>query len=395
MKINKNFLNLSESYLFYTIEKKSAQFISSNPDADIIKMGIGDVTLPICKAVTEEMVKAVEEQSQKSTFMGYGPYQGYDFLRSAIKDYYKQKNVDIHTDEIFISDGAKSDVANILDIFASGSTVLIPNPVYPVYLDTNIMAGNNVVYIDANQSNQFLPLPDNSVRADIIYICSPNNPTGAVYDYSGLEKWVKYALENEAVILFDAAYEAYISEDSLPTSIYQIEGAKECAIEFCSLSKTAGFTGTRCGYTIVPDNIKSEGVTLNKLWRRRQTTKFNGTAYVIQRGAAAVFSKQGQEQIKKDIAYYMDNAKMISRTLTELNIWHTGGKNSPYIWFKCPLGDSSWEFFDILLEKANVIGTPGSGFGTNGEGYFRMTGFASKERTIEACDRMKKLLGGR
>lgn len=392
MKINANYLQVNESYLFSTIAKKVSAYSAGNPDANIIKMGIGDVTLPLCGAAVNAMKKAVLEMGEKATFRGYGPEQGYDFLRRAIAEYYLNRNVFLESNEIFISDGAKSDIGNILDIFSADNTVLIPNPVYPVYLDTNIMAGRKVIYMNANEGNGFLPLPDESVKADIIYLCSPNNPTGSVYDREGLKKWVDYALKNNAVILFDAAYEAFINDSSLPKSIYETEGAKSCAIEFCSLSKTAGFTGTRCGYTIVPMQLKFGGTLLNKMWNRRQTTKFNGVSYIVQRGAEAVFTKEGQKQIKANIDYYMQNAKIISDTLKQLNVWHVGGKNSPYIWFKCFNNMNSWEFFDWLLEKANVVGTPGSGFGENGEGYFRMTAFASKENTAEAFERIKKLI---
>lgn len=392
MNINTNYLQVSESYLFSTIAKKVNAFNAAHIDAKVIKMGIGDVTLPLCGAVINAMTKAVLEMGEKSTFKGYGPEQGYDFLRQAISKYYLNRNVTIDCGEIFISDGAKSDLGNILDIFSTDNTVLIPNPVYPVYVDTNIMAGRKIAFMDANEDNGFLPMPDYKVKADIIYLCSPNNPTGSVYNRDGLAKWVEYATINNAVILFDAAYESYIYDKNLPKSIYEIEGAKNCAIEFCSLSKTAGFTGTRCGYTVVPMQLKFGGATLNKFWNRRQTTKFNGVSYIIQRGAEAVFSDDGQKQVKANIDYYMQNAKIISDTLKNMGIWHVGGKNSPYIWFKCFNNLSSWEFFDFLLEKANVVGTPGSGFGVNGEGYFRMTAFASKENTLEAFERIKKLI---
>ncbi len=392
MLVNRNFFNVSESYLFSTIAKKVNEFAAKHPDKKIIRMGIGDVTRPLCPAVVEALSKAALEMGEAATFRGYGPEQGYDFLRSAIKDYYGRRGIELEPDEIFVSDGAKSDIANILDLFAAENTVLIPNPVYPVYLDTNIMGGRKILFMDANEQNLFLPLPDRSVKADIIYICSPNNPTGAVYGYDGLRQWVDYALENGAVILFDAAYEAFIRDDDLPRSIYEIEGARECAIEFCSFSKTAGFTGTRCGYTVVPKALSKLGADLNKMWLRRQTTKFNGVAYIVQRGAEAVFTPEGQRQIKESIDYYMENAGIISAALSKAGVWHVGGKNSPYIWLKCPGGMNSWEFFDFLLEKANVVGTPGSGFGKNGEGYFRMTAFASRENTIEAMERISKIL---
>ncbi len=390
MNINENYMNLEQSYLFSTVAKKVGEFSSNNPDKKVIKLGIGDVTLPLCKAVVEAMHKAVDEMGVQATFRGYGPEQGYDFLREAVKDYYTKHNVSLELDEIFISDGAKSDLGNILDLFSADNTVLVPDPVYPVYVDTNIMGGRKVVFADANGDNEFLPLPDENVKADIIYLCSPNNPTGAVYNKEQLKKWVDYAKSMNAVILFDAAYECFISDDNLPRSIYEIEGSKDCAIEFCSLSKTAGFTGTRCGYTIVPKNLDR----LNRFWLRRQTTKFNGVPYIIQRGAEAVFTQVGQKEIKENINYYKENAKVISDTLKKCGIWHVGGKHSPYIWLKCPNNMSSWEFFDFLLEKIQVVGTPGSGFGKNGEGYFRLTSFGSKENTLEAMKRFEELFPG-
>ncbi len=386
MNINENYLNLEESYLFSTVAKKVNEFIQNNPDKKVIRLGIGDVTLPLCKVVIEAMHKAVDEMAKKETFRGYGPEQGYDFLREKVQGYYKKRNVELELDEIFISDGAKSDIGNILDIFSKDNVILVPDPVYPVYVDTNIMAGRKVIFANANEENGFLPLPDNNQKADIIYICSPNNPTGAVYNREQLKKWVDYAIKNNAIILFDAAYECFISDESLPRSIFEIEGAKNCAIEFCSLSKTAGFTGTRCGYTIVPKLLGK----LNKFWLRRQTTKFNGVPYIIQRGAEAVFTEKGLDEIKENINYYKENAKIISETLVRCNIWHVGGKHSPYIWLKCPNNMKSWEFFDLLLEKIQVVGTPGSGFGKNGEGFFRLTSFGSKENTIEAMKRFEE-----
>lgn len=389
MNINENYQNLEQSYLFSTIAKKVNEFTSKNPDKKVIKLGIGDVTLPLCKAVINALHSAVDEMGSQSTFRGYGPEQGYDFLRSALKNYYGKRNVELELDEIFISDGAKSDLGNILDLFGKENSVLVPDPVYPVYVDTNIMAGRKVIFADANGDNEFLPLPDKNVKADIIYICSPNNPTGAVYNKEQLKAWVDYANEQKAVILFDAAYECFVSDENLPRSIYEIEGAKTCAIEFCSLSKTAGFTGTRCGYTIVPKALEP----LNKMWVRRQTTKFNGVPYIIQKGAEAVFSEEGQKEIKENINYYKVNAKLISETLTKCGIWHVGGKHSPYIWLKCPNNMSSWEFFDYLLENGQIVGTPGAGFGKNGEGYFRLTSFGSQENTKEAMERFEKLFG--
>lgn len=392
LKVNKNYQNLKESYLFAGIAHKVNDYVAAHPDKKVIRMGIGDVTLPLCDAVTEGLASGVKDMQSSDTFHGYGPEQGYDFLKSSIKDYYLESNVSLELNEIFISDGAKSDIGNILDIFDKDNIVLVPDPVYPVYVDTNIMDGRNIVYINATRENGFLPMPDESIKADIIYLCSPNNPTGAVYNKDQLKKWVDFANKNGAVILFDAAYEAFVCDKDLPRSIFQIEGAKTCAIEFCSLSKTAGFTGTRCGYTVVPMELEREGVVLNKLWLRRQTTKFNGVSYIVQKGAEGVFSKEGQKQIRENIDYYRENAKIITDALDELNIEYTGGKNSPYIWLKCPNSMGSWEFFDLLLNEANVVGTPGAGFGENGEGNFRLTAFSNHENTAEAMERIKKVL---
>lgn len=388
MNINKNYLNLEASYLFSTIAKKVSEYSDANPDKNIIRLGIGDVTLPLCNAVVNAMKSAVEEMGVQETFRGYGPEQGYDFLKSAIRDYYAKHNVSLELDEIFISDGAKSDLGNILDILGTDNRVMVQDPVYPVYVDTNIMAGRKIVYSDSNESNGFLPMPDENVKADIIYLCSPNNPTGAVYTKEQLAEWVKYARKNNALILFDSAYEAFISDETLPRSIFEIEGAKECAIEFCSFSKTAGFTGTRCGYTVVPNALVYDDTKLNKLWLRRQTTKFNGVPYIVQKGAAAVFTEEGQKEIMKNIGYYKENAKIITDALDKLGIWYTGGTNSPYIWLKCPNNMKSWEFFDYLLNNVQIVGTPGSGFGNNGEGYFRLTSFGSREKTVEAMERL-------
>ena len=387
MNLNKNYENLGQSYLFSTIAQKINKYSEENPDKKIIRLGIGDVTKPLCHSVIMAMHKAVDEMSMQETFRGYGPEQGYDFLRQAVCDYYKTRNVELELDEIFISDGAKSDLGNILDLFDTNNIALVPNPVYPVYVDTNIMDGRKVVYMNANEKNEFLPLPDNNIKADIIYLCSPNNPTGAVYDKDQLKEWVEYAISQNAIILFDSAYERFISDEDLPRSIFEIDGAKSCAIEFCSLSKTAGFTGTRCGYTIVPEELGK----LNKMWLRRQTTKFNGVPYIVQRGAEAVFTQKGQKEIQENINYYKENAKIISETLTKCEIWHVGGKHSPYIWLKCPNNMGSWEFFDYLLNNAQIVGTPGIGFGENGEGFFRITSFGSRENTIEAMSRFEHL----
>ena len=394
MKINKHYLDVKDSYLFAETGRKIAEYKSAHPDANVIKLSIGDVTRPLCPAVIEALSQAVEDMGRKETFHGYGPdaqAYGYEFLKSGIKDYYSRRGVILADAEIFISDGAKSDLGNILDLFERSNAALIPDPVYPAYVDVNIMDGRKVNYIDANGQNGFLPLPDQSIDADIIYLCSPNNPTGAVYNHEQLKAWVDYALSRDAIILFDAAYEAFVEGD-LPRSIYEIEGARKCAIEICSLSKTAGFTGTRCGYTIIPLELKREGVSINKLWLRRQTTKFNGVSYIVQKGAAAVFSAQGQRQIAENISYYKQNARIIADCLRSKNIWFTGGENSPYIWMRCPNNMGSWEFLDYLLENAQIAGTPGEGFGKNGEGYFRLTAFGSHESTLEAAERLKKLL---
>lgn len=392
MKLNTNYLNVNDSYLFSTIAKKVAAYQQAYPDKTVLRLGIGDVTLPLAPAVISALHSAVDEMANKDTFRGYGPEQGYGFLKDSIAAYYKERGVQLAGDEIFISDGAKSDLGNILDLFSQDNVVLVPDPVYPVYVDTNVMAGRKIIYADANEANGFLPMPDYSVDADLIYICSPNNPTGAAYTVAQLKEWVDYATKKGAIILYDAAYECFVESEGLARSIYQVEGAKNCAIEFCSFSKMAGFTGTRCGYTVVPEAIEKDGLSVNKMWLRRQTTKFNGVPYIVQRGAAAVFTKEGREQISKNLDYYRANAKVIAEGLKELGIWFTGGENSPYIWLKCPNGMKSWEFFDYLLENAQVVGTPGAGFGVNGEGFFRLTAFGSAEVTKEAVERIKKLL---
>ena len=392
MKINENYLRLQESYLFSQVAAKVRDYREKS-GRQVISLGIGDVTLPIIPAAVEAMRRAAAEMGRPETFRGYGDEQGYAFLRQAVSRYYAGKGVDLQADEIFISDGAKSDLGNVLDLFSADNTVLIPDPVYPVYVDTNVMAGRSIAYMSGNAANRFLPLPDRRVRADIIYLCSPNNPTGAVYTREQLRAWVDYALENDAVILFDAAYEIFVRDGALPTSIYQIKGAKSCAIELCSLSKTAGFTGTRCGYTVVPHALTRGGASLRKMWLRRQTTKFNGVSYIVQRGAEAVFTEEGLAQIGESISYYLENARIIADALTELGIWHTGGQNSPYLWLRCPGGLSSWEFFDFLLREANVVGTPGAGFGAGGEGFFRLTAFGNRDDVVEATGRLRDLLG--
>ena len=393
MHLNPHYAELNESYLFSTIAHKVADYQKAHPDADIIRLGIGDVTLPLAASVTRAMHDAVEEQAHKETFHGYIPSeQGYGFLREAIRDYYADHGVTLDLSEIFISDGAKSDLGNLLDLFSQDNTVLVPDPVYPVYVDDNVMAGRKILYLPANAENNFLPMPDAAPHADIVYLCSPNNPTGATYTVEQLKAWVRWAKQNDALILFDAAYECFVTEPGLARSIYEVEGAKEVAVEVCSFSKIAGFTGTRCGYTIVPQDIRQGELSLNKMWLRRQTTKFNGVAYVVQRGAAAVFTPEGMREICENLDYYRQNAAVIAQALDEMGIWYCGGKNSPYIWLRCPNQMDSWAFFDWLLENANVVGTPGEGFGACGQGYFRLTAFGDADRTKEAAQRIKTAL---
>ncbi|MDE6411928.1 MAG: LL-diaminopimelate aminotransferase [Clostridia bacterium] len=395
MKINERFLELKDSYLFAKVGQKTSEYKLKHPEKKVIRLSIGDVTRPLAPCVIKAMQKAVSDMSKKETFKGYGPDRfcyGYDALIDSIKGSYLKKGVKLESEEVFISDGAKSDLGNILDLFSEENTVLVPDPVYPVYVDTNVMGGRKIVYADATEKNGFLPMPDKKVKADIIYICSPNNPTGAAYTREQLKAWVEYALKENAVILYDAAYEYFIEDSALARSIFEVEGARECAIEFCSFSKTAGFTGVRCGYTIVPKELIRGGASLSRLWARRQSTKFNGVSYISQMGAAAVFTEEGEREIRENIAYYKKNAGTVARCLDKLNIFYTGGKNSPYLWLKCPRGMDSWEFFDYLLENANVVGTPGSGFGKNGDGFFRLTAFGDADETVEACERIERLL---
>lgn len=391
MKINSNFDNLVENYLFAEIAKRTSSYIAANPDKKVIKLGIGDVTLPLAPVVVDALKKGADELSVKESFKGYPDYEGYEFVRKAVSDYYAGFGVSVDKDEIFISDGAKSDTGNIGDIFSKDNVVLVTDPVYPVYVDSNIMAGRKIVYAECTKENGFCAMPDDSVHADIIYLCSPNNPTGSAYTADQLKVWIDYAIKNDAIILYDCAYEAFITDDC-PRSIFAVEGARKCAIEFCSLSKTAGFTGTRCGYTVIPRELERDGHNIYKLWYRREATKFNGVSYPVQCAAAAVFSDEGLKQIKQNLEYYKENAKIISSAMDELGIYYTGGKNSPYIWLECPNGMGSWEFFDYLLENAQVVGTPGEGFGECGKGYFRLTSFGDRDNTIEAVERIKKLL---
>lgn len=395
-KLNEHYQDLKESYLFAEIAQRVAAYEAEHPDSKIIRLGIGDVTLPLGDLAIKGLHEGVDAMASAETFKGYGPEQGYGFLRDAISAYYARNGVSVDAADIFISDGAKSDTGNISELFDNDNVILIPDPVYPVYVDSNIMNGKKVTYLSGNAENNFLPMPDPSVHADIIYLCSPNNPTGAVYNKEQLKEWVDYALANNAVILFDSAYEAFISDPELPRSIYAIDGAKKCAIEFCSLSKTAGFTGTRCGYTVVPRELvftasNGQEMSLHAMWNRRQSTKFNGTSYIIQKGAAAVFTEEGMAQCRENIAYYQENARIIADTLKRRNIRFFGGVHSPYIWFECPDGMESWEFFDYLLNNAQVVGTPGAGFGENGKNYFRLTSFNNHENTIAAMKRFEHL----
>lgn len=390
MKINKNYNNLEGNYLFATIQAKVSEFHKKNPSKDLINLGIGDVTKPLAPTVVLALQNAALELGYEKTFKGYGPYRGYDFLINPIIENYAEQKIELEESEVFVNDGAKSDCANILNIFDNKQKVLIPDPVYPAYVDTNIMYGNEVVFADATQENMFLPMPKNDLDVDFIYICSPNNPTGATYSKEQLEKWVGYAINKNAIIIYDAAYKSFIKEKNLPKSIFEIEKAKQCAIEICSFSKSAGFTGVRCGYTIIPKELKIGNVIIKDLWFRNQTSKFNGVSYVVQKAAAATFTKEGQQQINENLKYYEENAKIICDVLDEMKIFYTGGKNSPYVWFECCNSLRSWEFFDLLLNELQIVGTPGQGFGKNGENFFRLTAFGSKENTKKAMNLIKE-----
>ena len=390
MKPNENYKHLKGSYLFYDIEQKVKKYQQSNPDKKLLRLGVGDVTLPLCDAVIKAMLKAVNDQSVKETFHGYMPECGWEKLKTAIAGYYANRNVDLKTDEIFISSGAGDDLGSILDLFSKDNTAMVIEPAYPAYVDSNIIAGHKIIHIPSDDTTLFAPLPDESLKADIIYICSPNNPTGAVFDYKKLKAWVDYAIKNDSLIIFDAAYEAFITEDNIPHSIFEIEGSKSCAVEICSLSKTAGFTGVRCGYTIIPKALKRNGMSFNEMWVRNRTPKTNGVSYIVQSGALAVFSKEGQKQIHENLDVYRENAKTIMKSLDNCKIWYCGGKNAPYIWFKCPDGLSSWECFDRLLNEKQIIGTPGVGFGVCGEGYFRLSSFGDTEETKQAAKRLEE-----
>ncbi len=389
---NTNYNNLKESYLFYHIGQKTKAYLKEHPDQSLYRMGIGDVSFPLCDEVIKALHKAVDDQGRMHTFHGYMPECGDPDLRETIAEYYKKRKVSLLPEEVFISSGASDELGDILDLFGKEKTVLIMEPAYPAYTDANIIAGNRIISIPSGEKDGFVPLPDEMVTADVIYICSPNNPTGAVFNQEQLKTWVDYANRTDAVILFDAAYEAFIEEEKIPHSIFEIEGAQTCAIEICSLSKTAGFTGTRLGYTIIPKALERNGMNLNKMWVRNRTTKTNGVSYIIQKGGAAVFTEEGQKQIHERIQVYKNNAKVLMEALDKLGIWYCGGKNAPYIWMKCPDGMGSWEFFDYLLQKIQVVGTPGEGFGACGEGYFRFSTFGLPEETKEAARRLAGLL---
>lgn len=388
MKPNMHYTELKDTYLFNTIYRKTDEYLAAHPGERVLKLGVGDVSYPLCKKVIEALHEAVDDQSRIETFHGYMPEHGAMFLREAIAKYYSRWDVDMTTDEVFVSSGACDDLGDLLEMFDRDNTVLVIEPAYPEYVDTNLLYGRKVIHLPAGEGDGFLPLPDDSIDADIIYICSPNNPTGSAYTREKLKKWVDYANKKDAVILYDAAYEIFIEEDDVPHSIYEIEGADTCAVEVCSFSKTAGFTGTRVGYTIVPSKLERMGVNLNALWSRNRETRTNGISYILQKGASAVFTPEGQEQIHESISVYKKNAKVIMDAIDKCGFWYVGGKNSPYVWMKCPNNMGSWEFFDYLLNKLQIVGTPGVGFGSCGEGFLRLSAFGDPDDTQEAAKRI-------
>ena len=388
---NMHYSELKDSYLFYNIAQKTRAYTEQHPGVKLLRMGIGDVSLPLCDAVIRALHEAVDDQASKSSFHGYMPECGADFLREAIAEYYEKKGVSLSSEEVFVSSGASDELGDILDLFEQSGCALVIEPAYPAYVDANVMSGRKIVRLASGEENGFLPAPDEETDADLLYICSPNNPTGAVFSREQLQAWVDYANRKGSVILFDAAYEAFIEDETLPHSIFELDGAKTCAIEICSLSKTAGFTGTRLGYTVIPKDLNRNGMNLNEMWVRNRTTKTNGVSYIIQKGGAAVFSEEGQKQIHDNIQVYKKNAKVLMQALDQLGIWYCGGKNAPYIWMKCQNGMGSWEFFDYLLHEIQVVGTPGEGFGACGEGYFRFSTFGSPEDTKEGAERIVKL----
>jgi LL-diaminopimelate aminotransferase len=388
---NKYYSELKDSYLFYNIAQKTKAYVEQHPGTKLLRMGIGDVSLPLCDAVIRALHEAVDDQASKSSFHGYMPECGASFLREKIAEHYEKRGVSLSADEVFVSSGASDELGDILDLFERSSSALVIEPAYPAYVDANVMAGRKIVHLSSSEENNFLPEPGKDIKADLLYICSPNNPTGAVFSREQLQAWVDFANENGSVILFDAAYEAFIEDETLPHSIFELDGAKTCAIEICSLSKTAGFTGTRLGYTVIPKALKRNGMNLNEMWVRNRTTKTNGVSYIIQKGGAAVFTEEGQRQIHENIQIYKKNAKILMKALDQIGMWYCGGKNAPYIWMRCPRGMKSWEFFDYLLYKIQVVGTPGEGFGAAGEGYFRFSTFGSPEDTKEAAERIVTL----
>lgn len=388
MKPNMHYTELKDTYLFNTIYRKTDEYLAAHPGEHVLKLGVGDVSYPLCKKVIEALHEAVDDQSRIETFHGYMPEHGAMFLREAIAKYYSGWNVDMTTDEVFVSSGACDDLGDLLEMFDRDNTVLVIEPAYPEYVDTNLLYGRKVIHLPAGEGDGFLPLPDESIDADIIYICSPNNPTGSAYTREKLKKWVDYANKKNAVILYDAAYEIFIEEDDVPHSIYEIEGADTCAVEVCSFSKTAGFTGTRVGYTIVPSKLERMGVNLNALWSRNRETRTNGISYILQKGASAVFTPEGQKQIYESISVYKKNAKVIMDALDKCGFWYVGGKNSPYVWMKCPNNMGSWKFFDYLLNELQIVGTPGVGFGSCGEGFLRLSAFGDPDDTKEAAKRI-------
>ena len=392
LKPNMRYAELKDSYLFNTIYRKTDAYLAEHPGQKVLRMGVGDVTLPLCDAVIGALHAAVDDQANAATFHGYMPEVGAPFLRKAIAEYYKDMGTLVDESEIFVSSGACDDLGDILELFDQDNTVMVVEPAYPEYVDTNILAGRQIIHLESNEQNGFLPAPSEDAKADILYICSPNNPTGAVFDRLQLQAWVDFANETGAVILFDAAYEIFIEDKNLPRSIYELDGADRCAIEICSLSKTAGFTGTRLGYTVVPHNLIRNGMSLNTMWSRNRETRTNGISYILQKGAAAVFTPEGQKQIHENLQVYKNNAKVFMEALDTAGVWYCGGKNSPYIWMKCPDGMSGWDFFDYLLNEIQVVGIPGDGFGDCGKGYFRFSTFGDPEETSEAAQRLYALL---
>ncbi len=393
VKPNVHYKELQSSYLFYNISLKTKAYCEAHPGTKLLRLGVGDVTLPLCSEVIKALHEAVEDQAHKERFHGYMPECGADFYKKVLKEYYEKRNVLLEEEEIFASSGASDELGDILDLFSADNTVLVMEPAYPAYVDANVIAGHRIIHYPSDASDGFAPLPKEGLSADVIYICSPNNPTGAVFTKEKLKKWVDFANETGAVILFDAAYEAYIKDESLPHSIYEVEGSRSCAIEISSLSKTAGFTGTRCGYTVIPKALVRQGMCFNDMWVRNRTTKTNGVSYILQRGAAAVFTPEGQRQIHENIGVYKKNAAVLMEALDRCGIRYFGGKNAPYVWMQCPNGMGGWELFDFLLEKAQIVGTPGEGFGACGTGYFRLSSFGSPEDTAEAARRIVALFG--